>query len=388
MKTTSSVKNASITVVTAAAALIAGCASTTNDSAVGEGRKQLLLLPQQQVLQSAQAYYAQELDTASRKGVLLRSGREYERLRTILNRIVPATAALRPEAVDWKWELALIDEPETVNAHVLAGGKVTFYTGIIVKTRASDDELAAVMGHEIAHALREHGREKMSQQAVFDIVRDVGLSLAGADAATRKLAQMGQSIALDLPFSRAMESEADTLGLELAARAGYNPRGAVTLWEKMSALGSSGGPAFMSTHPASQDRRNALEALLPTVVPLYEHALRSPLPASQAVPAALPVPAAKSRPAGKSYDELLTLIGKEKRLSKLVGTLVRVDLRRGGDAGWTGFVVRPNDLLFFSCPTAARFDGGSVTAKIKSIRSNDIGVFVSLDQCGVATAGN
>ncbi|HYR25453.1 MAG TPA: M48 family metallopeptidase, partial [Aquabacterium sp.] len=244
------------------AASLSACTSTTKDSEVGAGRKQLLLVSEESVVNQAQAYYTQERSEAAKKGTLVGGGREYQRLRVILNKMLPATVAIRPDAANWKWELTLIDEPDTVNAHVLAGGKVTFYTGLIVRTSATDDELAAVMGHEIAHALREHTREKISQSSALGAARSIGLTILGADAATQRAAQATQQLALDLPFSRAMESEADALGLELAARAGYKPRGAVTLWEKMAKL-STGGPAFLSTHPESQDRRNALEALLP-----------------------------------------------------------------------------------------------------------------------------
>lgn len=258
------------------AASLSACTSTTKDSEVGAGRKQFLIVSQESVVNQAQAYYAQERSEAAKKGTLVRSGREYERLRVILNKVLPATVLMRPDAANWAWELTLINEPETVNAHVMAGGKVTFYTGFVKQTSATDDELAAVMGHEIAHALREHTREKMSQSSALGVVRNVGLSILGASAATQQAAQAAQQLALDLPFSRAMESEADALGLELSARAGYNPRGAVTLWEKMAKL-SKGGPAFLSTHPASQDRRDALEALLPKVMPLYQQASKSPL---------------------------------------------------------------------------------------------------------------
>lgn len=286
-----------------AAGLLTACTSTTRDSEVGAARKQLLLVPQQQVLSESRAYYEHKKAEASRKGTLITSGREFERLRTILNRMHPAVTTLRSDALDWPWELVLIDEPETINAHVLAGGKVTFFTGFIRKNNASDDELAAAMGHEMAHALREHTREKMSQDGVMSTVRDVGLKVLGTDAAVNDAAKRAQLLALTLPFSRAMESEADALGLELAARAGYNPRGAVTLWEKMAKHGS-GGPAFLSTHPDSNDRRAALEALLPKVLPLYEQALKTPLRPSNVIP---------GQAASSSKSAVSATLGKQRR---------------------------------------------------------------------------
>ena len=165
----------------------------------------------------------------------------------------------------------LIDD-DTVNAHVMAGGKITFYTGLIRKLKLTDDEIAAVMGHEMAHALREHTREKMSQSAAGDLAIAVGGALLGAGEGAVQLASLGKQLALDLPFSRGMESEADLYGLELAARAGYDPRAALTLWQKMAQAGGGRGPAFLSTHPAPGDRMQALEVAMPKVMPLYEAA--------------------------------------------------------------------------------------------------------------------
>ena len=167
----------------------------------------------------------------------------------------------------------LINE-DTVNAHVMAGGKITVYTGLIRKLKLSDDEIAAVMGHEMAHALREHTREKMSQSAAGDLAISIGGALLGAGEGAQQIAGLGKQLALDLPFSRGMESEADLYGLELAARAGYDPRAAVTLWQKMAQAGGSNGPGFLSTHPAPGDRMAALEAAIPKVMPLYEAARR------------------------------------------------------------------------------------------------------------------
>ncbi|MEI2745478.1 MAG: M48 family metallopeptidase [Ottowia sp.] len=167
----------------------------------------------------------------------------------------------------------LIDE-DTVNAHVMAGGKITVYTGLIRKLRLSDDEIAAVMGHEMAHALREHTREKMSQAAAGDLAIAVGGALLGVGQGAVQLAGLGKQLALDLPFSRHMESEADLYGLELAARAGYDPRAAITLWQKMAQAGGGSGPGFLSTHPSAGDRMGALQAAMPRVLPLYEAARR------------------------------------------------------------------------------------------------------------------
>lgn len=256
----------------AAISVLMACGSTTKSSVAGGSRSQLLLVSPETVNQASLQYYAQQNAEARKKGELITSGAEYNRVYTIMQRMVPQVGVFRDDATKWKWELVLIDEPD-VNAHVMAGGKITFYTGLIRKLALSDDEIAAVMGHEISHALREHTREKMSQQQAAGLVVGVGGALLGAGQATMQIAGMAKTLALDLPFSRGMETEADEFGLELAARAGYNPRAAISLWEKMAKQGS-GGPGFLSTHPAPADRMANLAALQPKVQPLYEAAAR------------------------------------------------------------------------------------------------------------------
>lgn len=257
----------------AAISLLTACGSTTKSSVAGGNRSQLLLVSAETVNKASLQYYAQQNAEARKKGELITSGAEFSRVQNIMQRMVPQVGVFRDDAAAWKWELVLIDEPE-VNAHVMAGGKITFYTGLIRKLSLTDDEIAAVMGHEISHALREHTREKMSQQQAGGLVVGIGGALLGAGQATMQVANMAKSLALDLPFSRGMETEADEYGLELAARAGYNPRAAITLWEKMGKLGG-GGPGFLSTHPAPGDRMANLAALQPRVQPLYQAALKS-----------------------------------------------------------------------------------------------------------------
>ena len=263
----------SLAAVTVAALLASGCGSTTGGSvaAGGQGRSQLLLVSSEQVQQKSLQYYEQQNREARSEGALITSGPEFERVNAVMRRLVPQVAAFRPDAAAWPWQLVLINE-DTVNAHVMAGGKITFYTGLLRKLKLTDDEIAAVMGHEMAHALREHTREKMSQSAAGDLALAVGGALLGVGQGAVQLAGMGKQLALDLPFSRHMESEADLYGLELAARAGYDPRAAITLWQKMAQVGGGGGPKFLSTHPASGDRMASLQAAMPKVMPLYEAA--------------------------------------------------------------------------------------------------------------------
>ena len=264
---------AHLSAVLAAALLAAGCASTTTGSVAsgGSARSQLLLVSPERVMQQSLQYYDQQNTKARAQGKLVTSGAEWNRVNTVMQRLVPHVATFRPDAARWPWQLVLIDE-DTVNAHVMAGGKITFYTGIIRKLRLTDDEIAAIMGHEMAHALREHTREKISQSAAGDMALQIGGALLGVGEGAQQLAGLGKQLALDMPFSRHMESEADLYGLELAARAGYDPRAAITLWQKMAQVGGSGGPSFLSTHPSSGDRMAALQNAMPRVLPLYEQA--------------------------------------------------------------------------------------------------------------------
>lgn len=265
-------QHCTLTALLATALLAVGCVSTTSGSVAtgGQGRSQLLLVSQQEVMQESLKYYDEQNREARSDGKLITSGAEFNRVHAVMRRLIPHVAVFRPDAAQWPWQLVLINE-DTVNAHVMAGGKITFYTGILRKLNLTDDEVAAVMGHEMAHALREHTREKMSQSAAGDLALSIGGALLGLGQGTTQLASMGKQLALDLPFSRGMESEADLYGLELAARAGYNPNAAVSLWQKMATLGG-GGPQFLSTHPSSGDRTAALRAAIPRVMPLYEAA--------------------------------------------------------------------------------------------------------------------
>jgi predicted Zn-dependent protease len=253
--------------------LLAGCATTTRPNIAGTTRSQLLIVPSATVNRMSLDYFAQQNTEARTKHRLITQGPEFNRVNVIMHRLIPQTAALRNDAVNWPWELVLIDSDE-VNAHVMAGGKVTVYTGLIRKLTLTDDEIAVVMGHEMAHALREHTREKLSEQQLANAAVSLGGAALGAGQGTMQLAGLAQQLALELPFSRTMESEADVYGLELAARAGYNPQAAIALWDKMAALGGAQGPQFLSTHPAPQNRKAELTALMPKVMPLYLAATR------------------------------------------------------------------------------------------------------------------
>ena len=259
----------SIVIAGMAAVLLSGCASTTKPGEVGASRTQLLTIPAAEVDAMALSHFNQQNRQASAAGRLLVSGPEYARVQRIARRLHPHVATFRPDAVNWEWELALIDAP-VLNATCAPGGKITFYTGIIRKLQLSDDEIAVIMGHEIAHALREHGREKMSQAHAQNTVVNVAANLFQKHAGKIAIADRAADYLIALPNSRLFETEADHMGLELSARAGYDPKAAVSVWQKMGANREGAAPAeFVSTHPSDSTRIADITAMLPKVTPLY-----------------------------------------------------------------------------------------------------------------------
>lgn len=261
-----------------AALLVAGCqaVNTTSGDAVGVQRKQYMfsMLSTDQVNEMYAQSYQETVTQATTKGVLDKSSAEAKRVQTVANRLIAQAPKLRPDAAQWKWEVNLIKSDE-LNANCGPGGKIIVYSGLIDTLKLSDDELAAVMGHEIAHALREHGREAMSKAYGIQMAKSGAGSLLGLGQDSLALADTVVNYSLTLPNSRANENEADLLGLELSARAGYNPNAAITLWQKMQAQAGASQPEFMSTHPASSNRIASLQAAIPKVMPLYEQAPKS-----------------------------------------------------------------------------------------------------------------
>jgi predicted Zn-dependent protease len=234
------------------------------------GRKQLVLVSEEQAQASSAQAYTQAISAAQKNGKLSSNAALNSRIKRITDRLIVEAKLMYPPSRDWKWSVAVIDEP-ALNAWCMPGGKMAIYTGIIQKLALTDDEIAQVMGHEITHALLGHGRERMSRAIAMQGGMTLGSILAGRDLSG--LAPVAD-IALTLPNSRENESEADRYGLELAARAGYDPRAAVRLWEKIGAAGGNGPPQFLSTHPAPANRIQTLNALVPKMMPLYEKARR------------------------------------------------------------------------------------------------------------------
>jgi predicted Zn-dependent protease len=253
---------------------LVGCASTTERGTVGADRKQLLLISSEQMEQlSAQSYAKLQAD-ASKQGTLNTDPVLTQRVRAIATRIEPHTAVFRRDAPSWKWEVNVIKSDE-LNAFCMPGGKIAFYSGLITHLNLSDDEIAVVMGHEISHALREHSREQVSQAIAAQTTINIGAALLGLGEGSAALTNTAYEALIATKFSRVDESEADRIGLELSARAGYDPRAGITLWQKMlKASSGSRPPEFLSTHPAEANRIQQIESLLPTVMPLYEAARR------------------------------------------------------------------------------------------------------------------
>jgi predicted Zn-dependent protease len=261
--------------VALALAALCGCETvqTTQGGVVGVERKQSMssLVSASQMDRSAADAYAKVLSDARNKNQLNRDPVQVERVRGVANRLIPNTAAFRSDAPGWKWEVNVITTSE-VNAWCMPGGKIAVYTGLLTQLKLTDDELAAVMGHEIAHALREHGRERASEQ----MAQQIGVSVLGAALGLgdtgAQLTQTVLDVTLTLPHSRTHETEADRIGVELAARSGFDPRAAVSLWQKMGKLGGGKPPEFLSTHPSDETRTRDVQNYAERVMPLYEAA--------------------------------------------------------------------------------------------------------------------
>ena len=246
---------------------------TTSSGAVGVEREQTMLVSAAEVNQSAESAYRKTMQEAQNAKRLNRDAATVQRVRGVATRLIAATGAFRPDAPGWRWEVNVVTSNE-LNAWCMPGGKIAVYTGLIERLSLSDDELAAVMGHEIAHALREHGREKAGQAAGVGVAAAIGGALLGSyygvdPSIGRNVLGAAGDLAFMRPNSRGMEQEADRIGVELAARAGYDPAAAISLWEKMSRASAGGPPQWLSTHPANTTRIEDLRVYSDRVSPLY-----------------------------------------------------------------------------------------------------------------------
>jgi len=235
------------------------------------GRKQFMLISEKQSISASREAYVKMLEPLEEEGKIDNDPELAKRINLITAKLIAQALIYRPETKNWDWRVKIIDDPETVNAFCMAGGKMAIYTGLIQQLDATDDELAQVMGHEIAHALSAHTAERMSIALATNLAitsyalthDQPGVALAGASLAA--------AVAIQLPNSRESESEADVIGIELAARAGYDPHAAISLWEKMARVsGNDSRFDFFSTHPAPAKRMEKLAKLIPKMMPLYE----------------------------------------------------------------------------------------------------------------------
>ena len=265
----------------AALTLLAACETvqTTDAGAVGVTRKQQVssVVSAKEIEAAADKQYDEMMAEAQKKGLLNRNPQQVQRVRTIAQRLIPQTRVFRQDAPGWAWETNVLTSKD-VNAWAMPGGKMAVYTGLIERLNATDDELAAVMGHEIAHALREHARERIARQMSTQAASTIGSIaiqiLTGVQLDPQIAGTVGQAVFV-LPNSRENEQEADTIGVELMARAGYDPRAALTLWQKMGqASGGGGPPEFLSTHPSGATRLRDLQGYVDKVMPLYQAARR------------------------------------------------------------------------------------------------------------------
>ena len=240
------------------------------------GRRQLALVSEDSAIAASDEAYAMQIGELRKEGKIVpESSRVTQRVEGITERLVAQATLKRPETADWDWSMEVIDDPDVVNAWCMAGGRMAVYTGLIQKLDPTDDELAQVLAHEISHALANHTAERMS----VALATNVGVVLAGvlSDDAQKTMSQaaLAAALAIQLPNSRAAESEADEIGIELAAKAGYNPNAAISLWEKMGKVGGGGPPQFLSTHPSPANRQERLAELAPQMMAYYEQARRN-----------------------------------------------------------------------------------------------------------------
>jgi predicted Zn-dependent protease len=255
--------------------LLAGCASvhTTQGGAVGVDRTQYMssLVSSQDLQKEADQQYADILAQARAKHLLDVDPAQVARVRTVAQRLIAQVGVFRPDAKSWNWEVHVLSTKE-VNAWCMPGGKIAVYTGLLTQIKPTDAELAAVLGHEISHALREHARERVSQQ----MVTNVGLTVLSAVTGSSVASDLGgklSDVMFTLPNSRTHEAEADRMGVELAARAGYDPAAAISLWRKMAAASQgSEPPEILSTHPSAESRIADLQVAVQQVMPLYQQA--------------------------------------------------------------------------------------------------------------------
>lgn len=254
--------------------LMVGCTnvSTTNPGVVGVDRSQIMWddISSRKMSLSYAVSYKAYIKKEQANGRLITDSPQGKNLQKIARRLIDQVSVFKPAAAKYGWFIALIDDDKTLNANCGPGGKIVVFSGLLTQLKLTDDEAAAVLGHEIAHALREHSREQASSSAAFEVAGLLGSSALGGGSLGQSVISKLLQTGIGLPFSRRDEIEADMIGLELAARAGYDPHAAITLWKKFDEAGEkSSMPAFLTTHPSNADRIQVLRGVIPKVMPLY-----------------------------------------------------------------------------------------------------------------------
>jgi predicted Zn-dependent protease len=249
--------------LTALALTLAACATNV------AGRRQLMLVSESSAIAQSKQAYVQTMSKLESEGKLVNDPKLVNRINTITGRLIAQAIQYRPDTRGWEWSVRAIDDPKMVNAWCMAGGRMAIYTGLIQKVDPTDDELAQVMGHEISHALLNHTAERMSM-AMAAQLGVIATGVASESMATAVGAEALAQVGLLLPNSRGSEAEADKVGMEIAAKAGYDPNAAASLWKKMEKAGGGGPPQFLSTHPSPANRQQTLAALAPQMMPYYK----------------------------------------------------------------------------------------------------------------------
>ena len=243
-------------------AVVAGCATTLT------GRNQLMIVSPDSAIVESKKAYASTVGELDQSNQLVTDAQWVNRIETITGRLITEAIKLDPKTKDWAWSVAIIDDPDTLNAWCMAGGRMAIYTGIVTQLNLTDDEIAQIMGHEISHALANHTAERMSRAVLMNGALAATAVMTDNNGYVLSGTAMAAKLALELPNSRTAESEADEIGIELATRAGYNPDAAVSLWEKMAKAGGGSGPEFLSTHPSPGNRAATLDKLGEKMLPL------------------------------------------------------------------------------------------------------------------------
>ena len=241
------------------------------------GRSQFMLISPEAAIVQSQKAYQQTIDSLRENKTLSDDQRLADRVQRITGRLITVAQEQFPESRSWDWSVALIADDDTVNAWCMAGGRMAVYTGLFAQLDLTDDEFAQIMGHEIAHALAHHSAEKISRALAAQIGLTAITASSGNSQAVSSGAELAATLALELPNSRIAESEADVIGLELATLTGFDPKAAVTLWQKMGALSERRPPAFLSTHPDPSQRLSQLAQQAETVPGLNPNRVKAPI---------------------------------------------------------------------------------------------------------------